>query len=418
MPFKRPHSPNYHIRIRNLPGYGLFPETSTHVTSKSLAQQMERMLHRIAAMGLEDTTWYDLLDAVRGGKRGREGVLRLTHLLKAYNDGTLNELRFQLKDPVLDDAIDQFTSTDVDYNTENGLVIVQEMARREFGAGCRLSILRSGKKITLLCARAEREGGRSRGKSRDWDNSSLARNTVVRYVKNSISKLCIFHFGAAAREAIFADVQYSAEDDTREIFLDGRQLRQLLDACEPWLRPVVLVAALTGADRAPLLRMRLRDVSVAQSPDLGLRVATVFVKDKKNDARPRSAMLVGPPADQLAELINGRDPDEKVFRAWIDESGKRLPLTGNRLRQAWERARTRAGFVKAKGWHANLRFKDVRHTAGAAFEEVGMGTTKIGAALGHKKRETSLKYTQRQVQLNAHDALKVARHLGIVENTP
>lgn len=93
-------------------------------------------------------------------------------------------------------------------------------------------------------------------------------------------------------------------------------------------------------------------------------------------------------------------------------------MTADRVRQAWEKAREDAGFVISKGWHADLRFKDLRHTAAVAFEQVGMGTTKIGAGLGHRRRETSLKYTKREVQLDAAAAIKVASHLGILHDLP
>ena len=420
MPFKRPHSPNYHVKLK-LPGYGTLPETSTHVTSKATARQMEVMLRKIAEKGLEDASWYDLLDALRGGKRGQEGELTLPDLLQAHNDGTPDELRFRFKDPALSVAIEEFKATGVDYNTENGLAIVEEMVRREFGAGSRLSVLRSGKNVVKICARAEREGGRSRSKNEKgevgwFDNSPLSRNTVVRSVRNSISKLCAFHFGGAVREQIFADVKYSAEDDAREYFLDGRQLEKLLRACESWFRPLVLTAALTGADRAPILRMRVRDVEIVHRVDLGLRIATLYLDDRKTDGRPRSVTVAGPAADALSDVVDGRDPDERVFQAWFDSSGRRLPLTRHRVRDAWERARAAAGFTIEKGWHTDLRFKDLRHTAGCAFEDVGLSGAKRQAAMGHKRAETGLKYTKRQVQLEAADAIKVARHLGILHD--
>ncbi len=36
--------------------------------------------------------------------------------------------------------------------------------------------------------------------------------------------------------------------------------------------------------------------------------------------------------------------------------------------------------------------------------------------MGHKRRETGLKYEKRQVQLDPEDAIKVARHLGILHD--
>lgn len=160
----------------------------------------------------------------------------------------------------------------------------------------------------------------------------------------------------------------------------------------------------------------MRDVNIVYRVDLGLRTTTLYLRDNKNDARPRSVTMPGPAADSLTKLIDGRDPDAKVFQAWFDSKGRRLPATRDRVRQGWERAREAAGFTIAKGWHDDLRFKDLRHTAGCAFEDVGLSSSKRQAAMGHKRRETGLKYEKRQVQLEAEDAIKVARHLGILHD--
>jgi hypothetical protein len=79
------------------------------------------------------------------------------------------------------------------------------------------------------------------------------------------------------------------------------------------------------------------------------------------------------------------------------------------VRSAFEKARTQAGFTKKAGFVDDLRFKDLRHTASVAFEQAGFSITQIGAGLGHKRRETSLKYPKRQLTLGADEALRVAR---------
>lgn len=95
-----------------------------------------------------------------------------------------------------------------------------------------------------------------------------------------------------------------------------------------------------------------------------------------------------------------------------------MPATSDRVRQGWERAREAAGFTTEKGWYDNLRFKDLRRTAGCAFEDVFLSSSKRQAVMGHKRRENGLKYEKRQVQLEADDAIKLARHLGILHDVP
>lgn len=369
--------------------------------SKAIAKQMEDLVRRIAEWGLEDPAWHGVLDAVK-----RKEIL-LPDLLKAKNEDRLDHLKRMVQDPPLSAAVAEYKRTGLPYEVENGLRLLLEMAEREFGPKPRMGELRSGKAITLLCARAERQGGR--------DGKPLSHNYVHRSLRNAISLLIGFHWGMAERDRIFADVRFSAEDDTRDVWLNAEQLAKLLEACEPWLRPFVLVAAATGADRAPLLRLRVRDVQIVYRQDLGLRVATIYLQDKKNDARPRSVAVVGPVAEALFQLAEGKAADKAVFHAWFDETtGRHLPLTKDRVRAAFERARSAAGFTKAAGFADDLRFKDLRHTAGVAFEQAGFSVTEIGAGLGHKRRETSLKYTKRQITLGADDALRVARQLGLV----
>ena len=222
--------------------------------------------------------------------------------------------------------------------------------------------------------------------------------------------------GYAERDRIFADVKFAAEDDTRDVWLNAEQLSELVEACDSWFRPFVLVAATTGADRVPLLRLRACDAQIVYRQDLDLRMATLFLRDKKNTTRPRSVAVVRPIAEALMPLVQGKDPDAPVFEAWYDETlGRREILTADRVRRAFEEARERAGFTKTAGFVDDLRFKDLRHTAGVAFEQAGFSVTQIGAGLGHKRRETSLKYTKRQLTLGADEALKVARQLGLVE---
>lgn len=371
---------------------------------------MEALVRRIAEWGLEDPAWHGILDALR------DGGLTLPRLLKASNEGRLEHLKRMVQDPPLADAIAEYERTGVDYQTANGLRMLQAMAERELGSDVRFGELRTGKTITLLCARAEQEGGRPT--KEHPAGSPLSHNYVHRSMRNAASKLIAFHWGRAERDRIFADVDFAAEDDTRDVWLNAAQLQRLLEACEPWFRPFVLVAATTGADRAPLLRLRVRDVQVATHTNLPggpVRIATLFLRDRKNDSRPRSVAVAGPPADALARLVQGKAIDDPVFTGPVDElSGRPGTLTSGSVRYWFEKARAAAGYTKEAGFVDDLRFKDLRHTAGVAFEQAGFSVTQIGAGLGHKRRETSLKYTKRQLTLGPEEALKVARQFQLL----
>ena len=149
---------------------------------------MENLLRKIAESGLENPAWYDLLDALVANE------ITLPDLLRAKNEDRLHEIRRELSEPLLENAIAEYRVTGLNYDTENGLRVLGEMVEREFGLNARLTVLRSGKNITKLCARAKREGGRN--------NGPMAHNSVRRTILLSASKLLRFHVGIAVVSCI------------------------------------------------------------------------------------------------------------------------------------------------------------------------------------------------------------------------
>ncbi|MCZ6779271.1 MAG: hypothetical protein O7F16_09930, partial [Acidobacteria bacterium] len=335
MPFKHKRSKYYQIRRQSLPGYGRFGRISTRVTSKSIALQMKTLMRQIAERGLEDPSWHRLLDALKAKE------LTLPDLLKAKNEGRLDQLRIMVQDPLLGVAIDEYLQTDPGYATENGLRILLEMAEREFGPAPRFGLLRSGKHLTLLCARARREGGRP---SKEHPRGRpVAHNSVRRTLLLSASKLIRFHLGAAARDAIFADVDFARKDDTRDVWLDAGEFARLLEACAPWFCPVVMTAVLTGADRSPLLRLRVRDVEIIYNRAGGAFSGQIYLRDSKTDARPRSVAIIDTLCRALLPLCEGKETDDLVFDGPpVDRYGHalaRAPLNADQVRYWFERAR-------------------------------------------------------------------------------
>ena len=398
MPFRRPPSPFWRIRFRHLPGYGPFPELCTYARSKKIAVQMETLVRRVAERGLEsgDSSWYDLLNALRGGRRGKTGLLRLTDLLRAHHERRLDTLRLQLRDPLLGEAIEEFLRTDPSYDVRNGLRILQEMAGREFGDSPRLSVLRSGKTIMLLLALAEREGGRG--------GKPLARNSVVRGPKNAASLLLSFHVGASEARNIFADVSYAAEDDTRDVWLRPEELHRLLASCAAWLRPMVLFAVTTGADRAPALRLTCGDVELFYDAAEGDWAGTAFLRDRKTDARPRRVALIDPVCRDLNRLMQGKSAREAVFEGPDGDSP-----TPYQVRYWFDQARREAGLD-------HVRFKDLRRTWGVTADRAGLTLSDLQAGMGHRRQQTSIKYTKHQVVLDSQKAARVAAEMGLFED--
>jgi len=356
---------------------------------------MEGLLRQIAEQGLVEPRWHRLLDAVRA----RE--ILLPDLLKASNQNRLDELLRSAQDETLRAAVDKFLKTDPNYVTRQGLGLLLRMAESEFGKDPRFSILRQGKNITLMCARAKREGG-TRG------DGTLSHNTVHRTLLLSASKLVRFHLGNAKRGEIFAEVDFSREDDSRDVWLNPEELARLLACCEPWFRPFVLAAASTGADRQPLLRLTVRDVRIEHDEAADRYTGAIYLRDSKTDSRPRTVAIVDPVCRALLPLLKGKSADTQVFDGPPDPAvSRRKPLTAHQIRYWFEKAREAASLEY-------VRFKDLRHTWAVNADRAGLSLGKMQAGMGHRLDETTLRYTKRQVKLETRDAEKVAREMGLL----
>lgn len=365
---------------------------------------MEDLVCRIAEKGMTDPSWHRLLVAIKTGE------LTLPDLLKAKNERRLDQLRHMVQDPTLATTIEEYKAISPGYDTENGLRILQEMAKREFGSNPRFGILRTGKNITLLCARAKREGGRPSKKHPQ--GRPMAHNSARRTVLLSASKLVRFHLGNAERDRIFADVDFPRENDTRDVWLSAEEITQLLDACERWFRPFVLTALATGADRSPLLRMLVRDVKIVFNKKADTFSGAIYLRDSKTDGRPRSVAIIDPVCRVLLPLCSSKEPDDKVFDGSCDPGQERpKPMTTFQVRYWFEKAREKADLE-------HVRFKDLRRTWAVNADEAGLNLGQIKSGLGHGLDETTVRYTNRQVTLELDAAERVARKMGLVREPP
>src|SRR5690606_19951863 len=291
MPFKRPKSPYYYMQRKNLPSYGNTGMMSSRTTSKKIAAQMEQCLEELVEKALSDPSWYRLLDAVCKSR-----TVTPNALLAARNRGTLQALKKSLDDPPLEEAIESYLGAGKrDRNVEIGLGQVLDAAPR----GARLSIFYDGTYITQFLT------------SLEGDNRK--RNTVVRQAKRGISLLLRYHLGNAERNRIFADVDYSSIDDTREIHLTPEEIARLLDVCEelgrstnPAYRELAVLAMLsmqTSADRGvllsgkvphkqvPLRGLLVSDVEIIRNDASDEYSGHVYLNDSKTQNRSRTVPL-------------------------------------------------------------------------------------------------------------------------------
>ena len=62
-----------------------------------------------------------------------------------------------------------------------------------------------------------------------------------------------------------------------------------------------------------------------------------------------------------------------------------------------------------------VRFKDLRHSFATNALDAGLNVSELQAGLGHKRKETSLVYTKRDVTFDHEAALRVARQMGLID---
>ncbi len=388
MAFQRKGSPLYQIRRRRLVGYGDTGQISSGTANKKLAARMEEALEDLAETALIEPRYRVLLDAVC-----RDHSVSPAELLASRRD--LDTLLVSIDDPRLTEAASDFRrGFSGSHVTELGLAQLLEYTP----AGARLSYL-TAKTITTLCHTAmeapEKEGTRHR-------------NTVVRQFKRTVSQLLRFHLGKARRNEIFADVEFTAVNDTRKVHLSPDDIRRLLDACHtcgyPELAVVVQTALLTSADRSVLLAGPSHRGKVTRGLLVGdLRIyadeqghwGEVHLQDTKTASRTRTVTITGILAHDLLQLAAGKGPSDPVFS-----------ISYRDLDYPWKAARSKAGLD-------GVRFKDLRAQISQYGEEAGIPLTILQGAMGHSDNVMTRRYQQREAIFTRSHADAVLGAMGM-----
>ncbi len=160
-------------------------------------------------------------------------------------------------------------------------------------------------------------------------------------------------------------------DDRRERRLQTDEWQRLMQACDrdrnKMLRPLLVLAVETAMRRGELLSMEWKHVDLDR--------CTVLLARTKN-GRARTVPLSPTAVDVLHQLPR---IDDRV-----------LPLSGDCVRQAFERVRERAQVD-------DIRFHDLRHEAVSRLVERGLSLVEVRQVSGHRTMQMLQRYVHLQV---------------------
>ncbi len=372
MPYKR--GKYWHIWKRSLIGFGDSGRHSTGLLAvgndaRKLAESMESLLESIALRALTNPDYYRILESYR------DGVLSISELYKAHQQGMILDLLAHLTDPLISVAVDDYVTREHDRIVKIGLLDLKEILQSK-----RISYLRDPK--NLLQFLADVQDGK-------FSRPPIKRNSVRRRHMRAISKLLRYHIGNFERDNVFSDVSFPAEDDSRGIILEIRQIPEFLSQFSGEVKTIVKTAILTGADRNVLFKIKRKHVVIMSNGTEWS--AELFLDDRKTKHRQRTVTVVDSLAKEICDLMHNKEPNDTVFN-----------LTVNQFENFWRKG-------KAEGFN-HIRMKDLRHTFTALAERSGMSLSDISATAGHNNTAQTAEYLRKnRAQFDSEKARQIMK---------
>ncbi|QIE57014.1 site-specific integrase [Pikeienuella piscinae] len=189
------------------------------------------------------------------------------------------------------------------------------------------------------------------------------------------------------------DVARPAVNDERAVRLSEEEIARLLEAASearnPWLRPFVELGFETGGRRGSLLDLSWEEVD--------LKGRAVTFRGVKNSRNPDKVIDHTVPLSPRAIAILKELPRS------VD--GRVFPMSPNAFRQAFNRARKRAGLE-------HFRFHDTRHERVSSLFEAGWSDTTVMAVSGHKDPKSLKRYANLRPDHLADELAKLERGKG------
>jgi integrase len=175
---------------------------------------------------------------------------------------------------------------------------------------------------------------------------------------------------------------FNEKDRARTRYLTAQEKKRLLDACQPWLRRIVLVALKTGMRQGEILALKWSDLDP---------VASQFILRKTKGGTLRHVPIHPDVATTLSAL------PRRGSYVFCDSLGQPLSRKGS-VRSQFEAAVAKAGI-------RDFRFHDLRHTFASELVMKGVDIKTVADLLGH----STMRMTERYAHLSP-------QHKGIAIN--
>jgi len=172
----------------------------------------------------------------------------------------------------------------------------------------------------------------------------------------------------------YADGLFFKLDNRRERALTEEEVKNLIDVCPNYLKPIVITAVLTGLRKGDILNLMWKDVDLER--DL---IRIVEAKTGKT----RNIIL----NKDMITLLHGLPvKGEYVFP---NRNGK--PFVD--IRKPFEKALKKAGIKQGKDRKEKIVFHSLRHTCISLLTEKGADTTAVKNYVAHADEKMTAHYT-------------------------
>ena len=370
MPFKRTGSDIYYTKASLAP-YGRIPYLSTGFRRKRRAEAAERALQKAARLRLEHI--------VRGAM---EGTLPIPDVLAAAEQEALATLNESL-DPGNWQAqrvipeLEAFERKHSDDRIRRGARLLMEYAPQL------AQIPRNRRGRTLDPAGEVPEGQvlLSEFVERTFlmnlldmiqEGEGMSDAALLRSVWRAIADFLEAQLGKAERNRLLTNVPRPRSAKARRVRKSEEEQRALIGQMKEVGFDVGLIALYTGADRKPILELRVRDWD--------RKAGTLSVPDEKTDTRFRRLSVSAPVKGILARAARGKKPEDRLF-----------PLTKYQVCNRF-RDQVREPLAKDDSSWSDFRFKDLRHLFAQNTIESGTRLRDLKELMGHAEIKTTLGY--------------------------